>query len=786
MAQVEVNLRDLYRVLRKRKWIILAAPILMGLATYTLTQAPPPVYQAKTLVKINKSATLAGLMVSVISYGTYDDMATQTVVVTSRPVLEEVARRLNLIKNGVGAKDAVDRLKGQIEAKQHENSDILAITVTASSPEQAIVLANTVTEAYIKHSEEERNKRLDETVQFIRQQLTETESELQQTTKNVSDFKRANAPILATDLARSGDIQERRLQYQQKLQDARAALSTLVRLQQTKDYDALLQSFIQVDDAILRALADELTKRSSIVAELRARKADLLRYQTSASPQVVNLSAQLASEERRLESSLANVVRRLDAVAAEYDRLESTLARQEAELSRQPEVLRQLEDLQSVVKEKQTLASNLRQRLQDGEIQQKEKTEDITFVEKAQSAEALPQRNRLYQSLIGALIGILVGGVFAFVLESLDTSIGTIEDVERYIDSVVLGVIPHIQVDDVKSRLKLEDFPPNVTEEDLDRFARLPTHFDSKAVASEAYRTMRTNVASVMSRTNGKVVLITSSVLQEGKTTSATNLAVVFAQTGRKTLLIDADLRRPYVERVFGVEKSPGLNDILQGTKELKECYRTIDDIILGKFGLKIAQLTPGLEYLYLLPTGRTVENPAELLNSPMVDKLFAEAREMFDVILIDTSPILPVTDASILAPKVDGVILSYQIGRIGREVLKRSKLRLEALGCKVWGVIMNDIQAEIDYQRSDYHYYSYRYRYEPRKPESKGWVNRLKGRFAGERAGKRSRKPLSSAQKTPESQTMAQESLSRRSPPSAPANQELQDMMGLTDDDKK
>ncbi|HEY3130392.1 MAG TPA: polysaccharide biosynthesis tyrosine autokinase [Acidobacteriota bacterium] len=778
MAQVEVNLRDLYRVLRKRKWIIIVAPVLMGLATYTFTEAPPPIYQAETLVRITRSTTLAGLMTQVVSYSPYDNMATQRMIVTSQPVLLDVARRLNLIKPGDDPQAAVNKLKAQISAEQRSESDILAVIATAPSKLEAIGLANTTAEAYIKQSTSERDKQIEQTVQFIRNRLQETTNELNAADQSLGNFKRTNGVSLTMSPTQGIEIQEKRFQYQQKLQDARGALATLTRIQQTKEYDALLQSYFQVDDPAVRALVEEVTKQSAVIAELRNKKADLLRYQMPNSPQVTNISTQVSNEERRLDSQLANLLRRLNTLIAEYQRLDSNMARQQSELMRQPEISAQLQTLEALAKEKQELATVLRKNLQDAEIQQREKVDELTVVERASTARTVSSNSRSYKTAIGFLIGILLGGVLAFILESLDTSIGTIEDVERYISSVVLGVVPHIEAGDVLSRIKLEDFPPGVTDEDLHRFARLTTHFDPKSVASEAYRTMRTNIGSVMTRTNSKVIMITSSVLQEGKTTSTTNLATAFAQTGRKTLLIDGDLRRPHADKIFGIEKAPGLSDVLLGTRELQECYRTIEDFVLGKFGLKMGRITPGLEYLYLLPAGRAAENPAELLNSAATDRLIAQVRERFDVIIIDISPILPVADASILAPKVDGVVLSYQIGRVGRDVLKRSKMRLEALGGKVWGIIMNDIQAEIDYRRGDYQYYTYKY--EPAAPDKEGWFSRMRGRFTDTGSPlKMSDKPIPPPPARPKGETPPPK-------PPPPKDEELRDIMGLTDDEKR
>jgi capsular exopolysaccharide synthesis family protein len=370
---------------------------------------------------------------------------------------------------------------------------------------------------------------------------------------------------------------------------------------------------------------------------------------------------------------------------------------------------------------------------------------------------------------VGVLIGILIGGVFSFVLEALDTSLGTIEDVEQHINSIVVGIIPHLDKEDIKDRMKA-DGAQNLSNEEMDKIARLVTHFDSKSIGSEAYRTLRTNIASIMAKTNAKMLMVSSSMIQEGKTTSCANIATAFAQSGKRTLLIDADLRRPNIDKTFGISRVPGLTDLLLDTRDPRECYRTIDDIMLGKFGLKLAQATPGLEYLTILPAGRIVDKPTELLSAPSLDRLLNEVREKFDVIVVDVSPVLPVADAFVLAPKVDGIILTYQIGRVARDVLKRTKLRIETVGGKVWGVVLNDIRSEIDYRSGDFSYYHYRY--DRHLDEPKTLRDRFKAAFQSSKPGRRERPPKN--RRPP-------------SPPVAPAADsdasEMKDVMSLTDE---
>jgi capsular exopolysaccharide synthesis family protein len=780
MAQIEVNLRDLFRVVRKRKWLIVFAPIVMGLVTFELTEAPPPVYSAEALLRISRVNTLAGLMTELVSYSAYDNMATQILVVTSQPVLEEVAYRLGLAQRGSNSQSAVEDLRSRVSAEQRATSDVLAIKAKAPSRDQAITTANTVAEVYIRTSDAENGKRLDETIQFIRKRLNEASVQQTQAEQALADFQRTNAPILYGNTPLPADAQEKEYLYRQKIADINRALAALDQMRQKKDYDAFMQSYIPTDETGVRTLAENLTRLLGTLGELQTRRAQLLTYQTGQSPQVQALDAQIQLEERRIEPLVSNLRRRLSAWLSDYEQLLETIVRQQDKISRQPRLTSQLVELQNAVKEKQSLVSSLSARLQEAEIQQRERVEEATFVQRAKTASAEVQRSTYYVILTGMLIGLLLGGVFAFVLESMDTSIGTIEDVEQYVKSSVLGIIPHMETKDIRLQMNPKQFSSGVTEQDLGRFARLPTHFDSKSVVSEAYRTLRTNVDNVMGRENKKVVLVTSSVIQEGKTVSSSNLAVVFAQAGKKTLLIEADLRRPAIDRAFGISREPGLSDFLLGSSALKDCTRTIEDLILGKYGLDGAQVTPGLEYLSIIPAGTRIEDATGVLSSAVMDKLLADARQNYDAVIIDVAPVLPVTDAAILASKVDGVILVYQIGRVAREVLRRSKLRMESVNGTMWGIVMNDIQSEIDYKQGYFRYYHHAYG----RPVSaqRNAAIRVKDKlvriFSKRRSGKHRRK-------SPRRPSM---------PPSPPfsgsskgggsKDQQVRDIMSLTDDE--
>ena len=183
----------------------------------------------------------------------------------------------------------------------------------------------------------------------------------------------------------------------------------------------------------------------------------------------------------------------------------------------------------------------------------------------------------------------------------------------------------------------------DVSPAELNRMAGLCTHFAPTEPISEAFRSMRAQLEVPLKSNGWNTLMVTSSVLQEGKTNTATNLAVVFGQSGQKTLLIDTDLRRPSIHKVFGLPQSPGLSEVFLGMTDWQSAVQSMDDLILGKMGLKNSHITPGLDYLYFLTAGRRVNNPAELLSLDKIKGILPEMCAIYDIIILDIAPVLPV-----------------------------------------------------------------------------------------------------------------------------------------------
>ncbi len=324
---------------------------------------------------------------------------------------------------------------------------------------------------------------------------------------------------------------------------------------------------------------------------------------------------------------------------------------------------------------------------------------------------------------MGIVLGVVLGVVFAVIAETLDTSIGTIEDVQEYTGAKVVGAIPFIQAESVAASMErrgidIED------ERMLQRMAQMVTYFDPQSTLAETYRTLRTNIEFVTVEKGDKTMIVTSSTSGEGKSTVTANLAMTMTQLGKRTLLVDCDLRKPTVARMFGLDKDPGIAEVIVGNYEWREVIRTVTDIVTGGMGMEDLMQTQGIINLHIITSGAIPPNPAELLNSGNMDQFIKEVSEVYDIVLFDAPPVLHVTDAVILGKKVDGALVIYKAGDIPRTSLKRTVNLLNSVEVDMLGIVLNGIRAEISADYYDFGYSSY-YGDGFEREEDKTWIEK-------------------------------------------------------------
>jgi polysaccharide biosynthesis transport protein len=711
MAQYEMNLRDYWLIVRRRRLIIVASTILVALFSFWFAKQKIPVYQATSAVKFEQSTALSGLLVEVLSYSTADNIETQATLIKSYPILEEVARRMGRLPQASGTEAlresraytaTLESLSNKLRTNRVGGTSILEITATSINALEARDLANAVAQVYRDYNRANRNARITEARKFIEAQLREVEGRVRKAEEEVWAFRDANriispgaesSMLLSLFTQVRGDIEKAR---QQRIELEQVA----ARLERTDPVSVTDRVFIDTQNpAIMRLIGTQT---------------DLILERNNLALEVTDRHPKLQAIDDRLREVRRETRREVAAQIALLRNREEILGRQLGELMQRnrevPAVELSLARLQRDAKVNDDLLTLLKTRHQEALIKESEGVEEVTIVRPATEPSAPVGTEGLNTVLIGALLGFMLGLVLAFVQETLDTSIGTIEDVESYLEVPVLGIVPHIDPRETMQRL-IERRPAlaQIDPDALQSHALLITHFDPKSPVAEAYRTLRTNIQFARLERGGKVLVVTSPTLQEGKTTTIVNLALTMAQSGQKTLLVGGNMRRPSLHRFFGIEREPGLSDILVGNARWRDCIRTVADILMGRFEMEDIMAAPGLDNLHIIEAGPIPANPSELLStSAMADFLRAVSAE-YDIVLIDTPPVLPVTDSAIVAGQADGVLLVYQAGKVGRLVLKRAKAHLESTRAKVWGVVLNDVQTEVSGYNYT-HYYTHYY----------------------------------------------------------------------------
>lgn len=303
--------------------------------------------------------------------------------------------------------------------------------------------------------------------------------------------------------------------------------------------------------------------------------------------------------------------------------------------------------------------------------------------------------------VIGLFVGLFLGILGAFLLEYLDQTIKTSADIERALEVPVLGMIP------MEPRAAVTAAASGNGR----RRANLPlvSLMSPDNPASEAYRTLRTNVTFVNAEQRQlKLIVVTSPGPGEGKSTTAANLAITLAQQGAPTLLVDADLRRPLVHRAFNLVQEPGLTDVLVGKAQVREAIRP--------------NVVPKLD---VLPAGALPPNPSELLGSEPMRRLLDQLRTQYETIIFDSPPTLAVTDATVLGAAADAVILVVRAGETEEVAAQRAIAQLRRVQARVAGTVLNGLQKQRDRY---YNYYTY---YRGERRSDRGTLAGIRDRIA-------------------------------------------------------
>jgi len=713
MAQYDLNLRDYLRILRRRKGIVILVPLLFGAFSFgfTLVQAPTPRYRATAVVRIEQALPLASLLLQeLVTLSPVGNLETHAALVKGFPVMSLAAKKLALIPADATPEKiratpaylrAIQQLQGMVEVKPVEGASLIEISVTSSSPEEAVRVANGLAEAFQEDNFATRSRQVREAREFIERQLQEVGARLRQSEDELKAFKERNQVVLLPEEIREVLSRLAALEVDQSA-TRRAIAETQEQLRRLEEGKLMSRPVgISPDGA-----DPALSKLSASLSDLMLERENLLLTLLPAHPQVKQLDAQIANVRQSLKEALTS---RLQALRARADELQRTVARRRQEQAAIPETSLDLARMDREVKISERLFSLLKEKHQEALIREKEQVAEVSLVRPAVGPlRPINPPQPLPKAAVGLVIGLAVGLVLAFVVETLDTSIGAIDEVESLLETPVLGVIPHLDVKAELSEERGEDVVLDKETEDKYRF--LISLFLPKSRVAEALRALRTNLLFSGLERDIKTVLVTSSTQMEGKTTVAINLAITLAQLGKRTLLVEADLRNPFIHHAFGIPKEPGFTEVAIGSANLDEATRSFVDLILGKVGVEGLTEQRGLDNLFILPSGHQPPDPAEFLSAQGVASFLADIRQRYDYVVIDSAPVLPVADTSVLGSRVDGALFVIQVGQVARAALRRAKSLLGAAKARVLGVCLTRVRAEVSPDYAEMAYYQYRY----------------------------------------------------------------------------
>jgi succinoglycan biosynthesis transport protein ExoP len=713
VAQYDIDLREYWRILKKRKLAVLLTTIVLGLLStgFAVFKAPTPLYSSSCSIRCEKEMAIEGIYARTVALAHEVDIETVISLLKGYPVIKEVAERLGKIPKGATkenpflkpeAEEVIANLQSKVEVSREKFTNIIDIKVTDNSPVFARDFAHAIASTYKDLHAEEQNKRSTEAIRYIADQLKEARQKLRESENEFNRFTRKNQ-LVSIDLQSENQWSKAKgiRDEIRKLEEAKTELNALaVKLKQfiaspsgsnngfysmngNKQYQGANDSLVEL-----------LLKRDSLLEELTLRH-----------PQVVELQRKIVEVARKMKMiaqlQINNIDRRredLKKELVEVDEKTNELMEKKLEYDR----------LKRRVDSYSEMTTLLERKSQEASIRRAEKPEEITIVKPALlPTSAINPPRKVATAAMGVIIGLILGMLIAFIGETFDTSLGAIEDVEETLGTQVLGVISHGDTKSIEESLRDKD-GKELDASHVGRRLQLISHFAPNTIIAEGFRSLRTNIQFRDLEKKIKTLEITSASPQEGKTMVSMNLAITFAQAGMKTLLVECDLRKPVFAHILGIDNNPGVTDVLLGNHPVSDVVRTITDIIVGGLSMEEVLSSPGLDNLNIITSGSIPPNPGELMDSKRLEDFIEEIKKDYDLVIFDTAPVLSTADPVILGRKMDTVLLVYRVGAISRRLLKRSMVQLLQVKCHVTGVVLNDIKADVSPDFQDFKYYKY------------------------------------------------------------------------------
>lgn len=602
------------------------------------------------------------------------DLVAETEVTEKVLTAEELAK-LEPYEDAIIAGETIEPIQA---------TSLVKIKFTHSNPELAQKIANTLAEVFVNNNLARATMGTTKAEEVLAREIANLQMKIKHDQERQFNYARSKDLPMTPDP--DSNLEAQRLatlsRHLLEAENERKNLQSLYEAAR-REGDALSLPEVQNSSRI-----DKLRER---ISELKEKRAALLEVYTEEWPEVKKLTAQIKPLEDELNKAPKEIVssmqRRYEAAFAKERMLRAAYEQQKATTTQQTRDQIEMIAMSQELETNKQYLNTLLQRQREITVTNNDRPNEVSVATPARVPKNPIGPPRMRNIAVAFILSLVAGIGLAFLLDFLDDTVKSVDDVDRYIHLPALALIPSSRNE--RPRLGGLGSPPPAHET-----TALAMIDDVRSPIAESYRHLRTSLLLSSAGQPPKTILVTSSQPSEGKTTTAINTAYMLAQTGAEVLIIDCDLRRPRLHAHFDVPNNKGLTNWLSGETDLENLLQTVE-----------RQPT-----LKLLTSGPVPPNPAELLGSEEMRKLLGSLGERFAHIIIDSPPAISFTDASILSTMVDGVVLVVHGGRSSRAVVRRAKQQLLDVGAHIFGVVLNNVKSDApDYYYSSYYasYYS-------------------------------------------------------------------------------
>lgn len=721
--QDELSLRQLLTVARRRAWVIVGVAIATtsAIAFWTLSQTPKyegkfqllvePVTEEGNLNKLTQAR--GGISDPLPSSGL--DYDTQIQVLRSAnlmaPILAEIDKRYKDV--------SYDSLisSAQLRISRLEQTKILEVRYRDTDPDKVKFVLHEVARGYLRYSLLARQTNLKQGIQFVNGQLPQLRARVDKLQGQLQAFRQQNSLLdpesqgqqLST---RVSAIDQQQLDTQVKLREARSLYANLSSqlgsspneaiaastLSEAPRYQQLLNQLQEVEAKIAKESA-RFTEDSPTIQSLREQQRNILPLLQQESQKVLGRNLETTDVSKDSPSTIRlELTKQLVEATNQIQVLQvrqNAIAQAERSLSQQvnqlPVIARQYTDYQrelNVATESLNRFLAVRENL---EIEAAQKALPWQIILKPQKPEEPVSPNTPRNIVLGAIAGLLLGIGTALLIERLDNVFHSPNELQDYTKLPLLGVVPyHKQLKQMTPVATLTGVLPSQDSANEKKNRRNAQWYKASPFL-ESFRSLHTNIRFLGSDTPIHSIIISSGTPAEGKSTISVHLAQAAAAMGQRVLLVDADLRRPQVHVILGLNNQQGLSNV----------------IATGLTAKQAIQRLPMWDHLYVLTAGQLPPDPTRLLSSKKMQYLMEQFHAVFDLVIYDTPPVLGLADSRLLAPQTDGVVMVVGLGKTDRSVLMQALDNLKVSSTTVLGVVANGVKG---YTTSSYYNYQHYY----------------------------------------------------------------------------